>query len=125
MLHIQTVFILVSAKQALFDTVINEFTLAILSNHDDPTGIASSLDSRIEKVIKHYVDIPQSGFQEGDIVPIIVKLYLGQTEIKVNVVIDSENATKWAKINNRQISKQESFHNKPVASEKNDSSKLR
>lgn len=125
MLHIQTIFMLVGAQQALFDTIINESTLAILSNHDDPTGIASSLDSRIEKVIKHHVDIPQSGFQEGDIVPIIVKLYLGQTEIKVNVVIDSENATKWAKINNRQISKQESFQNKPVASEKNDSSKLR
>lgn len=69
--------------------------LAILSTSVEKVKIDSSLDSQLEEVFRHNIDMPQlSALKPGDMVPIIVRLYLGQTEIKLKVIIDEKTTTR-------------------------------
>jgi hypothetical protein len=69
--------------------------LAILSTSDEKVKINSSLDSRLEEVFRQNINMPQlSALKSGDMVPIIVRLYLGQTEIKLKVIIDGKTTTR-------------------------------
>lgn len=79
-------------KKYLFTNILH---LAILSTSVEKVKIDSSLDSQLEEVFRHNVDMPQlSALKPGDMVPIIVRLYLGQTEIKLKVIIDEKTTTR-------------------------------
>ncbi|CEP09549.1 hypothetical protein [Parasitella parasitica] len=73
----------------------NNTFISILSTSGQNTEIHSSLDPRLEKVLMRNIDLPKSlTLQPGDVVPILVRLYLGQTEVKLDVIIDENIITK-------------------------------
>ncbi|GAN07365.1 conserved hypothetical protein [Mucor ambiguus] len=65
--------------------------ITLFSTSDAHTNIASALDPRLDQVLKRNIDMPNMpSLQAGDAVPIIVRLYLGQTEIKLQVILNEK-----------------------------------
>ncbi|KAL9540657.1 hypothetical protein MBANPS3_009556 [Mucor bainieri] len=63
----------------------------LLSTSDAHANIDSSLDPRLDQVLKRNIDMPNlPSLQAGDAVPITVRLYLGQTEVKLQVILDEK-----------------------------------
>ena len=49
----------------------------------------SALDARLDQVLKRNIEMPNLPYlQPDDVVPIIVRLYLGQTAVKLQVILD-------------------------------------
>ncbi|CAO3617330.1 unnamed protein product [Mucor fragilis] len=65
--------------------------ISLLSTSDANTRIDSALDARLDQVLKRNIQMPNlPSLQPGDAVPIIVRLYLGQTEVKLQVILDEK-----------------------------------
>lgn len=102
--------------------------IAILSTRGDSERINTSLDSSLEEVIRRNVDVPRLPFlQPGDVVPITVRLYLGQTEIDMQAFIDEKNITKqpFSSITKpkRELEQQVPLKSAPKPIERSDTSK--
>ncbi|KAF1805120.1 hypothetical protein FB192DRAFT_1056606 [Mucor lusitanicus] len=65
--------------------------ITLLSTGDADTRIDSALDPRLDQALKRNFDMPNlPSLQAGDAVPIIVRLYLGQTEVKLQIILDEK-----------------------------------
>lgn len=55
----------------------------------------SALDARLDQVLKRNIEMPNLPYlQPDDVVPIIVRLYLGQTEVKLQVILDDKTTDR-------------------------------
>ncbi|KAK4519287.1 uncharacterized protein ATC70_009519 [Mucor velutinosus] len=69
--------------------------ITVFSFSDAYLRIDSTLDPRLDQVLKRNIDMPNiPSLQAGDAVPIIIRLYLGQTEVKLQVVLDEKTTNK-------------------------------
>ncbi|KAI8644417.1 hypothetical protein BD408DRAFT_413403 [Parasitella parasitica] len=82
-------------EKKYYITYPNNAFVSILCTSAENTVIDSALDSRLDKVLIRNIDLPKSlPLQPGDVVPIIVRLYLGQTEVKLDVITEEKIITK-------------------------------
>lgn len=69
--------------------------LALLSTSDTHPRMDSALDARLDQVLKRNIEMPNLPYlQPDDVVPIIVRLYLGQTEVKLQVILDDKTTDR-------------------------------
>lgn len=61
------------------------------SYYIDDLPIYSVLDTRVEQVFRLDIDIPKiPGKEIGELIPVIIRIFPGQTEIKIETIIEGE-----------------------------------
>ncbi|KAG2203902.1 hypothetical protein INT47_007485 [Mucor saturninus] len=78
-------------KQLYVEYPNNTYAAIYASDYDDEHKIYNVRDSRAEQVFKFNIEMPNDkNKKEGDLVPLIIRMFLGQTEIKVDTIFEGQ-----------------------------------
>ncbi|KAL9548488.1 hypothetical protein PS6_006583 [Mucor atramentarius] len=82
-------------EKKYYVTYPNNTFITLLSTSDTHPRMDSALDARLDQVLKRNIEMPNLPYlQPDDVVPIIVRLYLGQTEVKLQVILDDKTTDR-------------------------------
>lgn len=98
----------------------NTYAALYSSYHNDDRPIFSVLDPRIEQIFRFDIDIPKLPDKEnGELVPVIIRIFPGQTEIKIEMRIEDEYkrlSFKFEQLSDKHRQEIEKLHTKKTLS---------